>query len=1176
MKKLSKLLVLILTLALLVTVFAVVALASDGDGDEPKLTPVTVTGDNFNFEEKETGFEISQTAAKNGIWYVAEADNGNKYAVAAYDKGTGSAGQNWDPTLHNTSKLGIDKYPIMALDFDVRSTTGDFHYGATIRADLYGGPGGHNARLSQTASRKLNNDGFKLSGKDEWKHVTYVIEHAGDGVFNFISYVNGVKTSSISIDYKTTNFSAQYDSNKSIVNYNDLINEDGSMKYSNVRIFCFSIYPPTASTAEQIHFDNMSATYFPAGYTADDAGNYTYNEDYEFPYDYTVAKIGDDVYDDVSEAVAAAEVGETVVLTENADELLVIDKAITVNANGYTFDWESYNGYYLESVDGTLYTFAKAEQTVTVNWDPKCDGNCNCNAVAGGHSLNAQTTVVVGSVPAHPTKDVAFKVTADYRQAKFLGWSYENDGTVDEIIAVGADTTEIALYPVYEIKTYAFEITKTNGTISYHEAAEFKTAVEGISTDATLKLVRDLYIECATINLTKTFTIDLNGYKLERYNASGNVYEATKADDGSFVFGTDNLLSTNAVYNNLFAVKSNGIKLTIKTSVPGAAIYNANMVCDTWIYEGEMVKRTATSFSSGVIVNMHWEDNSNKFKMDIVGGISIYSSALWSQSSASHEGYVFNLENVNFYRIYTTATEIISSRSDMSLVINITNCLFYAPANTKFMYLGTNNNQTAEGIVYIKDSDIIKKDASYSYGIDNRRSKNISIVFDNCRAYDVLDSKSMAIATNGTLQRVADDGGQAVSKLQTAEGYERVTATLKVKYTIPSATAFEADTNTDIQKPTFSTKTTTKTITYDSIVTKAVDVNWIGSNGKVIKTEQLRPGIDAITAPISTFALESDPYKNVLAQWVDAQENGKALGTVLALDSKNNNAINWQEEYNFYAVAELDGVVKYTGGIKDILFNISFNSNFRYNIYLPAEDENLDVQSISDFKKGSAVLVDGKAYYVYTRQIGTTTAAENTEATITFTAKGVAYEQMLNLDALLYADIILESSEVAEEKLAIGNMARFIMEACKVSEVEIDEDRFNAIISATGVQDYKESYKGDGNIATLSDYIYSVNYVIYQGNAHYKFVLKDAAYADLIKFTKDGKVIAFTVEETEIILENAKVYDIIDTLTITVGDKSATYSMLDNIEANPDSDLLKALYEFGLAAENYREYLEQL
>ena len=39
-------------------------------------------------------------------------------------------------------------------------------------------------------------------------------------------------------------------------------------------------------------------------------------------------------------------------------------------------------------------------------------------------------------------------------------------------------------------------------------------------------------------------------------------------------------------------------------------------------------------------------------------------------------------------------------------------------------------------------------------------------------------------------------------------------------------------------------------------------------------------------------------------------------------------------------------------------------------------------------------------------------------------------------------------------------------------------------------------------------------------------------------------------------------------------DLSANYSMLDNIEALPDCKLVKALYEFGLAAEAYKAYLE--
>ena len=699
MKKLSKLLVLILTLALLVTVFAVVALASDGD--EPKLTPVTVTGDNFNFEDKETGFLISQTSDKDGVWYVGEADNGNKYAVAAYDNGTGSNGQNWDPTFHNNSKLGIDQYPIFAFDFDVRSTTGGWHWGLTMRADLYGGPGGYNARLSQTATRKLNNDGFKLSGKDEWNHVTYVVEYAGNGVFNFISYVNGLKTSSTSINYNETKFSAQYNANASIVYFNDLLDENGNFKYSNVRIHCVSLYPPTGETTEQIHYDNLSVTYFPTGYSADDAAKYTYNESYEFPYNYTVAKNGDAVYDDVSEAVADAKEGDTILLTANAAKDIVIDKPMSIDtSNGtYTFDWVSYNGYTVASSADGVYTFAKSEQTVTVKWDPACSGACNCFDAAGGHSLNATTVVALGTVPEHPVQNPSFDVTADKRQAFFLGWSYDNDGTVDDITAISEEQIalgEISLYPIYDVKVYALEVTTTAGKVTYHVQEEFKEVVEGIAYEATLKLVRDVNIDSGTIKIKRSFTLDLNGHSLMRCFNYGNVYAATKDEDGNFVFGTDKLINTVGIQRDMFTAYGYNAHLIITSSVGGGNLYATNMHCDTWTYEGEVVKRTAKALSSyntstvgsGFLVMISYQNESQGFDLTINNGVSIFTGALWYQDGASHTGFNYILENMNFYRISPywvnegakDSLDIMSSRSDEAF-----NCLI------QFIYVPTGN-----------------------------------------------------------------------------------------------------------------------------------------------------------------------------------------------------------------------------------------------------------------------------------------------------------------------------------------------------------------------------------------------------------------------------------------------------------------------------------------------------
>ena len=415
----------------------------------------------------------------------------------------------------------------------------------------------------------------------------------------------------------------------------------------------------------------------------------------------------------------------------------------------------------------------------------------------------------------------------------------------------------------------------------------------------------------------------------------------------------------------------------------------------------------------------------------------------------------------------------------------------------------------------------------------------------------------------------------------TDENHTIVAKNFKYIYTVPNLAKFAINTENEINTINFDLGTKEYSLTYTHIITRPVEVKWLDENGNVIKTEMLRPGVDSLVAPRYVFNLPDDDYRNVLAQWVD--ENGNPITDVLGLDGVK---INWQDSYTFRPVKAVDDNTEYTGGIKDVLFNISFTSSFRYNLYLPERDTNITFGEVTLFEKGELVKINGVEYRAYSYVSGTVAAADVVEVSVKYSVGGVEYEQILKLNALIYADLVLSSSEASEEKLAVGNMARFIMEARKATEAEVDEERFNAIFDAAGVQDYAEEYVGNGTIENLKDYIYSANYVIINGAASYKFTLTDAAYADVLNFTLNGKDISYTVgteiknevEYTYLILENAKVYDIIDTLTVTVDgtELEATYSMLDNIEANPTEDLVKALYEFGIAAENYRAYLENL
>ena len=163
-------------------------------------------------------------------------------------------------------------------------------------------------------------------------------------------------------------------------------------------------------------------------------------------------------------------------------------------------------------------------------------------------------------------------------------------------------------------------------------------------------------------------------------------------------------------------------------------------------------------------------------------------------------------------------------------------------------------------------------------------------------------------------------------------------------------------------------------------------------------------------------------------------------------------------------------------------------------------------------------------------------------------------------------------------------MVRFLKEACVYSNTEVNTDKLDAIITAAGVGAYAEKYEGDGNIMPVTDYLYSASYVIYNGVVSYRFTLKDATYAETVKFYIGDNEIGATVHtetaeeggRTYLLLDTMRVYDIIDEITIEVGEATATYSILDYIEVKPESNLAKALYEFGVAAENYKAYLENL
>jgi len=414
MKRFSKILTLLLAIVAIVSVFTVVALAED----ETTLVPLQIKSSTGKFSDgtftahdpKTTGTTIFQDSLykslpKTGIWNIHTADNGNVYLQSEYAEGGSGAHDNLDMYFNYAKETTVDNYPYIAFDMDVMTENGTYGKYPLVSVEFIS-----NSKRVALGSTYFNS--MKLDTTPyNWQHLTYIIEYQGNGIFQYHFYINGeFSVSSGKID-ATTKATA----------------EELGGSYDKLGLYFFRFYPSIHSTAKEngkLGYDNFNFTLFPKNYVTTDAeGNtdfskiatYYYNGEYELPYGLTEATVGEDVYDDANKAVSAAEKGDTVKLTMNAKETLVINKNILLDTNVYdeqgnttgtfyTFDYVSYAGLVsAETSEGSgIYSFERSPDAVDVIWDPKCEGECDCFAEFGGHAMHSKVVLLLGEVPTYP------------------------------------------------------------------------------------------------------------------------------------------------------------------------------------------------------------------------------------------------------------------------------------------------------------------------------------------------------------------------------------------------------------------------------------------------------------------------------------------------------------------------------------------------------------------------------------------------------------------------------------------------------------------------------------------------------------------------------------------------------------------------------------------------------
>jgi len=1108
MKRFSKVLFSIIALVAIVTVFAVVALATE---EEPAIEASAATLGMLDgtFESYEHGQQIQNSSSKKGKFTVIKQDVDNKYVFIEYEDGSGSNAENLD--FDWTTRL-IAEYKYISLDFDVMSPDGGNSAGLYFRlrdTNYKSGKTGYDLNLGTKIS--FSSMGISTTPYD-WQHVTAIVEMLDDFSFDYHIYINGEFVKTINDTKWQAKLSADgFDISKLSVNYARILSQGSASSARNA-------------------VDNICVTHYKEGATLDQIANYYYkNGEYALPYKYTVATITDSegavtYFDDIDKAIAAANEDDKVQLYDNITEPIVINKPITVDANIYStdaetgettvtgtyeFNWGSTKGYVAEVQNG-IHTITLSDSLVTVKWDAPCAEDCDC---VGNHQLNSESIVVLGQTPEYfydiPTiPEVKGIVTS------FLGWSYENDGTVDTLVPITADdvaTGTLNLYPVYKQTQYDFSL-NVNGTLTYHTADEYATIFNTAeaTTGSVVTLLRDAEVyDQITLDAGKTITFDLRGNTLTRINLIGNTFHKN-AGTGVYAAGD----ARTSVGSWVFYTNTKNTGLTITSSADEMGTVKTYKVTADIYYDenGKMERYEATSVSNSHFLHFY---NSANYKLNVYN-VNVYAARFLYASGGSNSNFQFNVDNCNYYETASSVAADMKNtytfyfESNSSFTANITNSLFYYQENLSptNVFLRCHGKNGGVHNVTVENCDIIALTAQDIFNFYSSDMTTVylttNVQFNNCRLYNT--SANLTYTTY-----LGDD------TLYTSTMYKDSTTTVSAGYVSTPAT---------------------KTLQYTVPVTTAPVID--------SETKQAGFSVDTTTIEVS-FA---------------------------------------------YEVQKCSEVPESFTGVK---LSILYYTNFNIALYVPVQ-EKTTITSLTGFAAlEGTVKIDGKDYYVYVKESDTVSVSDTVAAKMSYTVDDKEYKQTFNTGALVYADMVLNKPLSDVESKAIANMVRYIKEARLASSLAAGAE-FDELIALGNLADLgaKEDYADESvDYSDLSSYVKGVKFMIDGTNAAYVITLTDSAVTEnatlSLAFANSKAAIALRDSATPNTkyTTNTRVYDIAAnaieiTVTVPAAEEGAeptvitgTYSVKAYINAT-DNALAKAMYEFGVAAKAYREYLETL
>ena len=452
----------------------------------------------------------------------------------------------------------------------------------------------------------------------------------------------------------------------------------------------------------------------------------------------------------------------------------------------------------------------------------------------------------------------------------------------------------------------------------------------------------------------------------------------------------------------MFGVNAKGVGISVKSSRPGAMMFNCAVTADRLVSGDTSVIENVKISGGMTMVKLYSGSNAN---IDFQGkNIKFYSGTIMESQHGANSDMQLNFDGGEYYTPVAIGNYGLFRLFKGSL--SVKNATFYCGGNK--ILGGTSGIAPSPATSVFENCDIINATAYQQYN-------NESLTFNDCRIdISVFSGDGTLMYGDNTIYT------QEISKAKKPDNCAIESIDYSKTYTL-SFPKFDSS-----FIPTGEYDESTTTLTFIGEIankdTDYVDVTWIDKNNvqHAFSEDVFMSKYQPITVPAVNVSTDDRYLGYTNPVWLD--KDGKVADFRLG----NTPAA----EYTF--TASMPDAPVYAG---HVIPTLSYNYYGKFNalVYLPVIDGITEAPKFdeTEIKYFSEVMIGEDKYWAYTTVNPNTTIGVSEDSTykVSFTKDGTAYSDDIEISAIRYADAVLKNPANDAERIAVANMVRLLKES---------------------------------------------------------------------------------------------------------------------------------------------------